>query len=67
MPRGGKRIRQDTVGVLLRMEPEDRERLHAVIPRGQINTVLVDAVMRYVRDVEAHGLLTSEGGRHTAA
>ncbi len=57
MPRGGKRVRQDTVGVLLRMEPADRERLHAAIPRGQLNAVAVDVLLRYVDDLEASGLL----------
>lgn len=53
-----RRIRQDSVQVILRMEPEERARLRAVIPRGELNAV--DLLLRYAAEVEQHGQLPRE-------
>ncbi len=61
-----RRIRQDSVQVILRMEPEERARLRAVIPRGDLNAVAVDLLLRYAAEVEQHGQLPREGATTAA-
>ncbi len=51
---------------LLRMTPEERERIRRVVPHG-LNAVAVQLLLDYVRDVEAHGLLPLEEDATTAA
>ena len=51
---------------LLRMTPEERERLRRAIPKGSLNAVAMQLLLDHVRDLEAQGLLPLEEG-HTAA
>ncbi len=49
----GKRVRGDSAQLNLRLEPADRARIRAAIPRGSVNAVTTQLIMDYVRLVEA--------------
>lgn len=48
------RTRRDCAQFNLRMEPAERDRIRAAIPRGSFNSVTIQLLMDYVRLVEAN-------------
>ena len=48
-----KRVRRDSAQLNLRLEPADRARIRAAIPRGSVNAVATQLIMDYVQLVEA--------------
>lgn len=47
------KTRRDCAQLLLRMEPAERDRIRAAIPRGSFNAVALQLIMDYVRELEA--------------
>jgi hypothetical protein len=45
--------RRDCAQLNLRMEPAERDRIRAAIPRGSLNPVVIQLIMDYVRVIEA--------------
>lgn len=62
-----KRPRRDSAQVILRMEPADRARIQAAIPRGSLNSVARQLLLDYARAVENGGRLPLEEDTTTAA
>jgi hypothetical protein len=53
--------------ILVRLTPEERDRIRHAIPNGSLNAVTVQLLLDYARDLEASGLLPLEEGATTAA
>lgn len=63
----GKRIRRDSAQLNLRLEPAERDRIRAAIPRGSFNAVATQLLMDYVQMIEARSSQTSVPREDTAA
>ena len=48
-------IRRDCAQVILRMEPGERERIRAAIPRGSLNSIARRLLMEYAQAVDTNG------------
>jgi hypothetical protein len=48
------KTRRDCAQLLLRMEPAERDRIRASIPRGSFNAVAIQLIMDYVQALEAN-------------
>jgi hypothetical protein len=49
-----KRMRRDCAQILLRMEPAERARIRAAIPRGSLNAVAIRLLLDYAQMIEAN-------------
>jgi hypothetical protein len=49
------KTRRKCAQLLLRVEPAERNRIQASIPRGSFNSVATQLIMDYVRVLETHG------------
>ena len=45
--------RRDSAQLNLRMEPAERDRIRAAIPRGSLNPVVIRLIMDYVQTIES--------------
>lgn len=50
-----KRMRRDCAQILLRMEPAERARIRAAIPKGSLNAVAIQLLMGYAQMIDANG------------
>jgi hypothetical protein len=49
----GTKTRRASAQILLRLEPAERDRVRAAIPRGSVNAVATQLLMDYVEMIEA--------------
>lgn len=45
--------RRDSAQILLRMEPDVRARIRRAIPKGQLNGLAIELLLRHAQEVEA--------------
>ena len=63
----GKRYRQDSAQLNLRLRQAERDRIRAAIPRGSLNSVAIQLLLDYTQMIEARSANTRLPTEDTAA
>ncbi len=59
--------RRPGAAILVRLTPEERDRLRRAIPSGSLQAVAAQLLLDYARDIEANGLLPLQEDATSAA